>query len=38
MVFMLAIAWGFLIYSLFIISMNVLTTLTPDEQEVFDRL
>jgi hypothetical protein len=31
MVFMLAIAWGFLIYSLFIVSMNVLTTLTSEE-------
>ena len=31
-VFMLAIAWGVLIYSFFIVSMNVLTTLTESER------
>lgn len=31
MVFMFAIAWGFLIYSFFIVSMNMLTTFTADE-------
>ncbi|TNV82288.1 hypothetical protein FGO68_gene2421 [Halteria grandinella] len=38
MVFMLAIAWGFLIYSLFIVSMNVLTTLTQEEKVVYDTI
>jgi hypothetical protein len=38
MVFMLAIAWGFLIYSLFIVSMNVLTTLSEEEKVVYEQL
>ena len=33
--FMLAVAWGSVIYSLFIVSMHVLTTLTPEEQDVY---
>lgn len=35
---MLAIAWGFLIYSLFIVSMNVLTTLSEEEKGVYAKL
>ncbi len=34
--FIVAIIWGTLIYSFFIVSMNVLTTLTEDEREVYD--
>ena len=37
-VFILAIIWGTLIYSFFIVSMNVLTTLTEDEKEVYDQI
>jgi hypothetical protein len=37
-VFILAIIWGTLIYSFFIVSMNVLTTLTEDEREVYDQI
>ena len=37
-VFMLAIAWGVLIYSFFIVSMNVLTTLTESERELYDSI
>jgi hypothetical protein len=35
-VFILAIIWGVLIYSFFIVSMNVLTTLSENEREVYD--
>lgn len=35
---MLAIVWGYLVYSLFIVSMNVLTTLTEEESEVYKQL
>ncbi len=32
---MLAVAWGSVIYSLFIVSMHVLTTLSPEEKAVY---
>jgi len=32
---MLAVAWGSVIYSLFIVSMHVLTTLSYEEQAVY---
>ena len=32
---MLAVAWGSIIYSLFIVSMHVLTTLSPEEKAVY---
>ena len=38
MVFMLAIAWGVLIYSFFIVSMNVLTTLAESERELYESI
>jgi len=37
-VFMLAIAWGVLIYSFFIVSMNVLTSLTESERELYESI
>jgi hypothetical protein len=35
---MLAIAWGVLIYSFFIVSMNVLTTLAESERELYESI
>jgi len=37
-VFILAIIWGVLIYSFFIVSMTVLTTLSENEREVYDQI
>lgn len=35
---MLAVAWGSVIYSLFIVSMHVLTTLSEQEQAVYNEV